>query len=86
MNIEDLRKELDKIDFELIRLFQERIEISKNIGYYKLKNNMEIFDEKREKFVIDRNIKNVPSSYQQYVIEFTKFLMTISKEVQKCLK
>lgn len=86
MNIEDLRKELDKIDFELIRLFQERIEISKNIGYYKLKNNIEIFDEKREKFVIDRNIKNVPSSYQQYVIEFTKFLMTISKEVQKCLK
>ena len=35
MNLDELRLEIDKIDDELIKLFEKRMEVSAKIGEYK---------------------------------------------------
>lgn len=85
--MEDLncfRDRLDKIDEELVRLFEQRMETSLMIGDYKKKNNLPIFDEARERIVIERlknRLKN--KTLEDSLEKFFIHLMNLSKNVQK---
>ncbi|MDD2446136.1 MAG: chorismate mutase [Tissierellia bacterium] len=85
--MEDLnyfRDRLDKIDEQLICLFEERMEISIKIGQYKEKNNLPIFDEKREKLVIEKGKSRLNNKTLEELLEkFLIHLMNLSKDVQK---
>ena len=50
-DIEKLRKEIDKIDTNMIVLIRKRFETARKIGKYKRKNGLRIRDLKREKSV-----------------------------------
>ena len=55
------RKQIDKIDKKLARLFEKRMDVAKRIGEYKKENGMEIFVAEREKAILDERsaeIKN----------------------------
>lgn len=43
------REQLDKIDTQIIELLNQRFEICQLIGEYKKRNNLSIYDAKREK-------------------------------------
>lgn len=43
------RSKIDEIDYEIIKLFQERMALVANIAKYKEENNLPIFQEDREK-------------------------------------
>ena len=45
--LEQYREQIDSIDFQLLELLNKRMEIVKDIGEYKLKNNVSIFQLKR---------------------------------------
>lgn len=85
--MEDLnyfRDRLDKIDEQLICLFEERMEISIKIGDYKKKNNVPIFDEDRERIVIERGKNRLKNKVFEEPLEiFFIHLMNLSKNVQK---
>ena len=85
--MEDLnyfRDRLDKIDEELVSLFEERMEISIKIGDYKKKNNVPIFDEDRERIVIERGKNRLKNKVFEEPLEiFFIHLMNLSKNVQK---
>lgn len=85
--MEDLnyfRDRLDKIDEQLICLFEERMEISIKIGQYKEKNNVPIFDEDRERIVIERGKNRLKNKVFEEPLEiFFIHLMNLSKNVQK---
>ncbi len=49
MNLDGLRLEIDGIDNEIIKLFQERMDISSQIAKYKKDNNLKIKDPARER-------------------------------------
>lgn len=49
--LNDLRKNIDTIDSEIIHLLCKRFEISKNIGLIKKENNIKILDSNREEEV-----------------------------------
>lgn len=51
-DLTELRSEIDSIDRELMRLFEERMNISRQVGDYKRERGMPVFDETREKEVI----------------------------------
>lgn len=53
MSLEILRDEIDKIDNQLIELYQRRMELSKKVAAYKLENGMTIFHPEREKAILD---------------------------------
>ncbi len=83
-DIGKLRKEIDRIDSEMARLFEERMSVVGKIGRYKKENNLKIFDPEREKQVIERNaLRITDSSLQKYYKKFLIDLMDISKELQQ---
>ncbi len=84
MDLSHYRSEIDTIDKELIKLFERRIEISKNIAKYKSENNMQIFDESREKEVIEKNLKRLSKKeYEKVTKLFIRTLMDLSKSLQE---
>lgn len=50
------RKQIDKIDDKLLKLFSQRMEVVKKVGEYKKKNNLKVKDAKREKIIIQNKI------------------------------
>ena len=49
MNIQDLRKEMDAIDEQLLQLFAQRMQVSALISQYKKEHDLPIFDPIRER-------------------------------------
>ena len=54
MDITQLRKQIDTIDDEIVRLFCQRMGISAQIADFKKENNMPILDSGRESQIIER--------------------------------
>lgn len=77
------RKQIDKIDKKLARLFEKRMDVAKRIGEYKKENGMEIFVAEREKAILDERSAEIKNpEYKEYAKEFFEKLMYISKEIQ----
>ena len=77
------RKQIDKIDKRIVRLFEKRMDISKCVGEYKKENNIEIFDAEREMEIINTRTSQIKNpEYEEYAKEFFNNLMCISK---KCI-
>lgn len=51
-NLEDLRKQIDEIDDQILDFLIKRMEIVKKVGQLKKKNNIPVFDESRWQKVI----------------------------------
>lgn len=81
MNIEDLRKNIDEIDEEIISLLEKRYKIVKSIGNYKKIHNIDIYDHKREKEIYlkieNKNIEN-----KKEILKIFEEIIKISKEIQ----
>jgi chorismate mutase/prephenate dehydratase len=55
--LNELRKEIDKIDEELLTLLNRRMEIVRKVGEFKNSSNAPIYRPEREKEIIDRLTK-----------------------------
>ncbi|MFA4996151.1 MAG: chorismate mutase [Patescibacteria group bacterium] len=56
-DLENYRKEIDKIDFEIIDLLAKRMSIVDRIAEYKKENEIAIIDEKRFSEIIDTRLE-----------------------------
>ena len=84
MDLEDFRKEIDNIDKEITRLFEERMDVVLKVAEYKKKNNLEIFHKGREEDVINKNIHRLKNKdYKEELKKFFIEIMEISKSLQK---
>jgi chorismate mutase / prephenate dehydratase len=82
-DLSSLRSQIDKIDMELVRLFEARMECVLKVAEYKLKNNMEVLHKSREDEVIKRGINNLKDKkLEASLTEFLNSLMKISRELQ----
>lgn len=52
--LENLRKEIDKIDSEIIQLLAKRFEIVKQIGVFKKENKITVVDKERFQKVLEK--------------------------------
>jgi monofunctional chorismate mutase len=52
--LENLRKEIDVIDNEIVKLFAKRLEVVKQIGVYKKENKIDVVDNKRFQKVLEK--------------------------------
>ncbi len=78
-----LRRELDSIDGRIMRLYKERMEVSKRIGAYKRENGMEIFDPGREQEVIESRAALLPKELRRGGEGLMRSLIEASKSVQR---
>ncbi|MBQ0110513.1 MAG: chorismate mutase [Oscillospiraceae bacterium] len=81
MNLEELRKEIDLTDREIIKLLSNRFELAEKIGEYKQKNGIPVCDTLREEQILSR-IKKEAEGYGEEITEIYKTLFTQSKKIQ----
>lgn len=82
-DLDSIRQNIDKIDKEIIKLFQERMKCVKDVIEYKITQNIPILNANREQEVIAQNIKYIEDeSIQKYGEAFLKSMMQISRGYQ----
>lgn len=78
-----LREKIDEIDSELIRLFQERMDVVNKIAAYKKSSGMNTDDPQREENIIRKHLDDVKEQYKPYYLEFQQTLFRLSKQYQQ---
>ena len=83
MNLSECRNEIDKIDKELVELFEKRMNVAINVAKYKIENNIPIFNGAREAEVIEKNINRLNNKeYSNLTEKFFTYLMELSRSLQ----
>lgn len=80
----EMRDEIDRIDKELIRLFEKRMNIAVEVANYKKENNIPILNKEREDEVMAKNLNRLKTiELKPYCEKLLQCLMDVSKEYQK---
>ena len=82
-DLQESRKEIDWIDDEIIKLFERRMEVCKDVAAYKLNTGKPVLDRKREldKLKVLRE-KASDSFYAHGVEELFEQIMAMSRKMQ----
>lgn len=84
MELNELRKEIDKVDKQMAELFEERMNLVKKVGQYKKEHNLPILDKERENLVKEKNHQYIDDKdLLPLYDEFISHLMDLSKRNEK---
>ncbi len=82
--LDESRKEINRIDAEMARLFEERMTLCKGIAEYKKQHGLSVRDKVREEELINKNrllIKN--GELEGYYVPFIKSVIDVSCKYQE---
>lgn len=83
MDLKDYRNKIDKIDDEIVRLFLERMEISKEVADVKIANDMPVLDRDRELSKLEELKKKAKEKFEERGIEeLFEQIMAMSRKYQ----
>ena len=85
MDQNDYRKEIDRIDRELIDAFVRRMKVCGEIGLYKEAKGLPLYDQARELAKVTDAVSQVPEDLREYVSRLYSTLFELSKSYQKRL-
>lgn len=81
--LEELRVQLDKIDNEIVRLYEERMRVCGEVGEYKVKSGKKVLDRQREKNKLADVASKVSGDFNKKGIqELYTQLMSMSRKQQ----
>lgn len=83
MDLTELREQIDVIDRQLVKLYEDRMEICKNVAEYKISTGKKVFDKEREEAKI-RAVKGLThSEFNSHgVEELFEQIMSMSRKLQ----
>lgn len=81
MDLQDLRLEIDKIDTQMIRLFCQRMEVSKAIGAYKKERGLPILVPQREQEKL-ADVADQAGELSDYALRLYEAIFALSREYQ----
>lgn len=79
--LNSIRKEINEIDEQLVKLFAQRMNCAKEVGEYKKANDIPVLNEEREKEILDR-VYEQGGEYGSY----TRLLYTDIMELSRALQ
>ena len=84
--LETSRNEISRIDAEMAKLFEQRMQAASVIAEYKKRHGLSIKDEVREKELIDRDRKLIENAdIESYYVQFLRKTIDLSCEYQSKL-
>ncbi len=84
--LEEFRQEIDKIDTEIIKLYEKRMDVVKSVLNYKIKNNIPVLDKNREGSMLEKNLNKIKEEeYKKYYENVLNGYLKASKEMQNDL-
>lgn len=83
LDLQEIRKQLDRIDREIVSLFEERMKLSGDVAEFKIGTGKPVYDREREQQKIEAVTGMVEDKFQkQAVWELFTQMMTISRHFQ----
>jgi chorismate mutase/prephenate dehydratase len=83
MDLDELRKKMDGVDNDLVRLFQQRMDISAEIAVYKHQNNLSIHDPARERQKLFDLSDKMDAGRESYITALYYLLFELSRAEQE---
>lgn len=86
LDLNETRKKIDEIDSEIVRLFEARMTLSKEVAEYKISTGKKVLDKERENQKLNSFRQMVTDDYNQYPVRelFTQ-IMSMSRKYQYSL-
>ena len=82
MSLEDIRKDIDRIDKELVLLLKERMNCSLKVAEIKKTESLPIYHPAREQEILDR-VNDAGGEFGRYIESVYRELMNVSREAQQ---
>ena len=79
----ELREEIDRIDNQIVSLYEERMKISEQVAEYKISTGKKVFDKERETQKLDVLSKKASNEFMKHgIIELFEQIMSVSRKKQ----
>lgn len=85
MDINELRKQIDSIDNELVELFEKRMRTASAIADYKRENGLPVSDKSREREVINKVTSKVSPEFGEYARVLYQTIFDVSCSYQRSI-
>ncbi len=82
MEIDAIRSDIDKINDEIFDALIKRLELSKEVAEYKIKQNIPVYSKEREEEIL-RRIGNKAGVKAEYIIPVFEAILDTSKKLQE---
>ena len=82
MELNEIRKEIDKIDEELVALYKKRMSICAEVAEYKRANNMPVLDTSRERNLLSKVSELSGSEFEEYTRTLYSTILDLSRAYQ----
>ena len=84
--LEECRAEIDRIDKEMQRLFEARMQVAEDVAKYKIAHDLPVLDQAREQAVLDSRTKELEKKENTAAYRsFLSHVMKLSKARQRAL-
>lgn len=85
-DLQETRRALDAVDREIVRLFEERMTIARDVAAYKIEKGMPVLDRSREEQVLDSRCAMLTDAYwADSVRALYEQIMALSRQEQQKL-
>ena len=82
MELSEIRKEIDKVDRELVELFKTRMGLSADVAEYKRQNRMAVLDPSRERALLSRVSDLAGEEFEEYSRILYSTILDVSRAYQ----
>lgn len=80
-DLPEIRKDIDRIDDELIKLFKQRMDCAREVGYYKKERDIPVLNQTRENEILD-DVQQKGGEYGSYARLLFSNIMELSRALQ----
>lgn len=81
--LEELRSQLDRIDDQIVKLFEERMNVCEKVGEYKVESGRKVFDRQRENSKLSDVASKVSTEFHKKCVrELYQQMMSMSRKLQ----
>ncbi len=85
MDLNELRIRIDDINYRMVKLFAERMNVSMEIARYKMENGLPVLDRERERTILNRMALEAGEPFEDYTQVLFRTLFELSRSYQSSL-
>ena len=82
LNLQEIRKDLDAIDSQIVDLFSRRMRLVKNVADYKKEHGLPVLDAGREETILNRVSEKAGEALAPYARRVYETMFAVSREYQ----
>lgn len=86
--LEAIRLELDSVDREIVSLFEQRMNLAREVAAYKIAHGLPVLDQSRESIVLDSRVSMLKDGHWAGSLRdlYTEIMRLSRSEQQRILK